>query len=110
MFLDQDEDFVLHTFGMQVDLGLRDADVSALAALSLAEEALEALQQQAKGKSSAGVAMGQAIVQEHVAGFLARVRFRRALLKVKYDAFQCRSCLQRFPCKGPHVMYLQSWH
>ncbi|CAL8468026.1 g7565 [Coccomyxa elongata] len=77
----EDEDFVLHTFGMQVDLGLRDADVSALAALSLAEEALEALQQQAKGKSSAGVATGQAILQEHVAGFLARVRFRRALLK-----------------------------
>ncbi len=88
MVFDQDEDFVLHTFGMQVELGLRDVDVSALAALSLAEEALEALQQQAKGKSSASVATAQAILQEHVAGFLARVRFRRALLKVKFAAFQ----------------------
>lgn len=65
-----------------MEMGLRDADVSALAALALAEEALEALQQQSKGKGSAGAAAGQGISQEHIAAFLARVRFRKALLKV----------------------------
>ena len=79
----QDEDFALHTFGMHMEMGLKDADVSALAALTLAEEALEALQQQSRGKGSSSAGAGQAISQEHVGAFLARVRFRKALLKVR---------------------------
>ncbi|KAK9901701.1 hypothetical protein WJX75_009287 [Coccomyxa subellipsoidea] len=77
----EDEDFALHTFGMHMEMGLKDADVSALAALTLAEEALEALLQRGRGKGSSGAAAGQAILQEHMGAFLARVRFRKALLK-----------------------------
>lgn len=79
----QDEDFTLHTFGMHLEMLLKDADVSALAALSLAEEALDALQRQGKGRAPAGAAAEHgAVALEHVAAFQARVRFRKALLKV----------------------------
>lgn len=77
-----------------MEMGLKDADVSALAALTLAEEALEALQQQGRGKGSSGAAAGQAILQEHMGAFLARVRFRKALLKVRGTTLLCLTLKQ----------------
>ena len=100
----QDEDFVLHMFGIRLDMpGVRDAAGAALSELGLAEERLTAMQgqqrqqqQQANGVSRSGVASAGSreeagIEPEHRAAFLARVRFRRALLKVSVRP-TCKAC------------------
>lgn len=97
----QDEDFVCHTFGIRLDMpGVRDPAAAALAELGLAEERLQALQEQQQahrpgraeppdGPEAEGLVTGQ-----HVAAFLARVRLRKALLKVRSAAAGMHSC----PC------------
>lgn len=88
----------MHTFGLHLDVNGRDSDVSALAELSLAEERLTALQQQhQQRRESSAVATPasgardlpeQSMQLEHIPAFLSRIRFRRALLKVR-----CRPAL-----------------
>lgn len=75
---------MVHTFGLHLEMTGRDLDVSALAELSLAEERLTAMQHHRKDSAatSTGAAGGQSMQQEHIPAFLARIRFRRALLKV----------------------------
>ena len=86
----QDEDFVCHTFGIRLDMpGVRDPAAAAMVELGLAEERLQALQeqQQARGHGRAGAPDGPeaegSVTGQHVAAFLARVRLRKALLKVR---------------------------
>ena len=86
-----------HSFGLRLDMpGVRDPAATALAGLGLAEERLQALQEQqgAHGAARAeapGDADAEGVVaRQHVAAFLARVRFRKALLKVRCCRLGCR--------------------
>ena len=90
-------------FGIRLDMpGVRDAAGAALSELGLAEERLTAMQgqqrqqQHANGtpRSAAGPAGTKKeadIEPEHIGAFLARVRLRRALIKVSHEA-RCRIC------------------
>ena len=84
----QDEDFVCHTFGIRLDMpGVRDPAAAALAELGLAEERLQALQEQQHarkpGRTGDDVEAEGVAIRQHLGAFLARVRFRKALLKVR---------------------------
>jgi hypothetical protein len=92
--LRQDEDIVVHMFGLNLDMGTRDPEAAAIAELSLAEEWLQSLQQQHRREPPPATVAAPgpggdlpAMQPEHAAAFLARVRFRKALLKVSQTSF-----------------------
>ena len=75
----QDEDFVIHVFGVQQMMHARGADVSALEDIALAIDLLSAPD---SGKDHGRAQAASLWAAADVPGLLCRLRFREALLKV----------------------------
>ena len=75
----QDEDFVIHIFGVQSAMNQRGADVSALEDIALA---IDMLSDPNVGKDTGKAGATGRIDPADVAGLLCRLRFRESLFKV----------------------------